>query len=74
MIRNADLIVWDECTIAHKKSVEALDRTLRDLRNDNRFMGGITFLFAGDFRQTLPIVVRGTRADEVNACVKRSNV
>ena len=37
-------------------------------------MDGITFLFARDFRQTLPIVTRGTRADEVNACVKRSNI
>ena len=50
MIRNPDLIVWDECTKALKKSAEALDKTLRDLLNDNRFMGGITFLFAGDFR------------------------
>ena len=35
-------------------------------------MGGITFLFSGDFRQTLPVINRGTRADEVNASLKRS--
>ncbi|XP_046666603.1 uncharacterized protein LOC124358346 [Homalodisca vitripennis] len=35
-------------------------------------MGGVTLLMAGDFRQTLPVVPRGTRADEVKACVKRS--
>ena len=45
-------------SMAPKKSVDSLDRTLRDLHNDNRFMGGITFLFAGDFRQTLPVVTR----------------
>ena len=29
-------------------------------------------LLAGDFRQTLPVVPRGTRADKVKACVKAS--
>jgi len=28
-------------------------------------MGGMTVLLAGDFRQTLPVVSRGTRADEI---------
>lgn len=35
-------------------------------------MGGVTVLLAGDFRQTLPVVPRGTRADEVKACIKTS--
>lgn len=26
------LIVWDECTMTHKKLLEALHRTLQDLR------------------------------------------
>ena len=29
-------------------------------------------LLAGDFRQTMPVVPRGTRADEVKACIKSS--
>ena len=39
---------------------------------NNRPMGGITVLLSGDFRQTLPIITRGTRADEINACIKSS--
>jgi ATP-dependent DNA helicase PIF1 len=35
-------------------------------------MGGVTMLLAGDFRQILPIIRRGTRADQVNACLKAS--
>ena len=31
-------------------------------------MGGITCLWSGDFRQTLPVIMRGTRADQVQAC------
>ncbi|GBM44848.1 hypothetical protein AVEN_201093-1 [Araneus ventricosus] len=35
-------------------------------------MGGVTMVLAGDFRQTLPIIPRGTRADEMQACLKSS--
>lgn len=58
LLRECSLIVWDECTMANKLSVEALDRTLRDIRESNNTMGGVTVLFSGDFRQTLPVVVR----------------
>ena len=57
------LVVWDECTMAHEKCIEAVDNTLRDIRQNNLVVGGITVLFSGDFRQTLPVVTKGTRAD-----------
>ena len=53
--------------MSHKASVEALDRAMRDLRNSNCPMGGCTILFSRDFRQILPVITTGTRADEVNA-------
>ncbi|XP_013779121.1 uncharacterized protein LOC106463618 [Limulus polyphemus] len=34
-------------------------------------MGGVTFIMAGDFRQTQPVVPRGTKADELNAIIWR---
>uniref|UniRef100_UPI00358E4945 uncharacterized protein n=1 Tax=Myxine glutinosa TaxID=7769 RepID=UPI00358E4945 len=55
------LSVWDECTMSHRVALEAVDRTLQDIRNDQTVMGGITLLMAGDFRQTLPVIPRGTR-------------
>lgn len=60
--------------MSHKASVEAFDRTLRDLRNSNCPMGGCTVLFSGDFHQMLPVITRTTRADEVNASLKRSHI
>ena len=45
---------------------------MRDLRNSNCPMAGCTILFYGDFRQILPVMTRGTRADEVNASLKKS--
>jgi len=65
VLKECKLIVWDESTMAHIGGVEALDRTLQDIRSSNHLMDGMTVLLAGDFRQTLPIVPRGTRADEV---------
>ncbi|UYV68939.1 hypothetical protein LAZ67_6001728 [Cordylochernes scorpioides] len=72
VLKSCIIIVWDECTMAHKHSLEALDRTLRDLKGNNKLMGGILLLLAGDFRQTLPVIPRSTPADEINACLKAS--
>ncbi|XP_050065047.1 ATP-dependent DNA helicase PIF1-like [Aphis gossypii] len=60
--------------MAHKKSLEALDRTLKDLRSNNNRFGGAMILLAGDFRQTLPVIPRSTPADELNACLKSSSL
>ena len=43
---------WDEASVSHKASVEALDRAMRDLRNSNCPMGGSTILFSGDLSTT----------------------
>lgn len=47
---------------------EAVNRTLKDLRNSDGVMSGVTYVFAGDFRQTLPVITEGTRADVIRAC------
>lgn len=72
VLRNCKFIVWDESTMAHKRGFEALDRSLKDIRNKNEVMGGATVLLTGYFRQTLPVIPRGSRADEVKACIKAS--
>ncbi|XP_044590563.1 ATP-dependent DNA helicase pif1-like [Cotesia glomerata] len=72
VLRETKIIIWDECTMAHKKAIEALNRTLQDIRGCNQLMGGVVVLLAGDFRQTLPVAPRGTRADEIQACIKSS--
>ncbi|KFM63267.1 hypothetical protein X975_07584, partial [Stegodyphus mimosarum] len=66
--------VWDESTMSHKKAMEALIRTLQDLRDSTDIMGGMVVLLAGDFRQTLPVIQRGTSTDEIKACLKSSSL
>ena len=68
VLQKSKLNVWDECTMAHKKSLEALDRSLQDLRGNVRQFGNAVILLAGDFRQTLPVIPRSTP----NACLKYS--
>ncbi|XP_054727360.1 uncharacterized protein LOC129237018 [Anastrepha obliqua] len=72
VLQQTRLIIWDECTMAHKKSLEALDRSIQDLRNNINRFGGAMILLTGDFRQILPVVPRSTPADELNACLKSS--
>lgn len=57
---------------------EAFDRTLRDIMSkvvkgaaDLPF-GGKTVVLGGDFRQILPVVPKGGRADIVHACINSS--
>ncbi|XP_050065737.1 uncharacterized protein LOC126554744 [Aphis gossypii] len=74
VLKDTKLIVWDEITMAHKGGVEALNRSLKDIRRNKRLMGSVTVLLAEDFRQTLPVVPKGTRTNEVESCLKRSTL
>jgi ATP-dependent exoDNAse (exonuclease V) alpha subunit len=58
----------------HRHIHEAVDRTFRDLRSSDRPFGGVTVVFGGDFQQILPVIVRGSRAQTVSACMQRSTL
>ena len=49
------MFIWDEAGQASDFAVNMVDRYLRDLTKVSKPFGGKTFLFTGDFRQTLPI-------------------
>ena len=74
LLKRTHLIIWDEVPMSHKHVVETVDRTLRDITQIEQTFGGITTLFGGDFRQILPVILAGTRAQIVNATLKRSNI
>jgi hypothetical protein len=42
----------------HGDILEALERTLQDLRGNGQRMDGVSVLLAGDVRQTLPIILK----------------
>ncbi|KAM3292766.1 hypothetical protein ACQJBY_036439 [Aegilops geniculata] len=58
-----------------RQTVEALDKSMRGImdRPDLPF-GEKTVVFGGDFRQVLPVVRKGTRAQIVDASLRRSEL
>ncbi|XP_076044688.1 uncharacterized protein LOC143027303 [Oratosquilla oratoria] len=72
LLRMTSVIVWDEAVMANRNTIAALDITLRDILEVNRFMGGIVFVCAGDFRQILPVIRGGGKNDELEYCIKSS--
>ena len=59
----------------HLHVFEAVDRSLRDVRDEPGLpFAELAMVFGGDFRQTLPVVPRGGRAETVTACIKRSDL
>ncbi|CAG8698277.1 3716_t:CDS:1, partial [Ambispora leptoticha] len=74
LIRKAKVILWDEAPMMDRFAFEAVDRSFRDLMDVNEPFGGKVMVLGGDFRQILSVVVRGTRAQIVNACLKSSDL
>jgi ATP-dependent DNA helicase PIF1 len=73
LVRMAKMMLIDEATMLDRRLLEALDRSLRDLMNNqNKPFGGKTLLLAGDFRQCLPVVKGANRAQTTSHCINKS--
>jgi hypothetical protein len=55
-----------------RRAVEAVDKTMQDIRNDLRPFGGCTVVWGGDFKQILPVVIKGGREQIIGLCLQRS--
>ena len=73
-IREAALIVWDEAPMSPGLQLTVVDRLLRDVKRSELPFGGKPMLFAGDFRQILPVVRRGSRGDIVMSSIKHNGL
>ena len=75
LIRETDLVIWDEAPMQNKQIMETVDRSFRDLRRcDDKPFGGLSIVFGGDFQQILPVVIKGSRPQVVGACMQRSSL
>jgi ATP-dependent DNA helicase PIF1 len=72
LIRDTNICVWHEVSMAHKHLMTGLDRLFKDLMQDDRPFGGKLVFMNGDFRHNLPIIPGGSEAQITNACLKRS--
>lgn len=49
-LTSVDVFVWDEVAMSNSEHIDAVDKLLKDLTNNNRqTMGGKVFVFCGDF-------------------------
>ena len=60
--------------MTRRQAVETLDRSLQDIIECDLPFGGKVIVFGGDFRQVLPVVPRGTRAQICDATLLRSYI
>nr|XP_043615630.1 uncharacterized protein LOC122587509 [Erigeron canadensis] len=74
LIKDSKLIIWDEAPMAKRTTIEALNDLLQDLMDSKEIFGGKVVVLGGDFRQTLPIVRTGTKAETIAACLTNSTL
>jgi hypothetical protein len=72
LLRQAALLIWDEAPAANRAVLACIDELLRRIMGNNLPFGGKVFILLGDFRQTCPVIRRGTRAQVVDASIKSS--
>jgi hypothetical protein len=59
--------------VTFKYALEAIDRLLKDLCNNNKIFGDKIIILSGDFRQTLPVILHGNRTqiiENANTMIK----
>ena len=73
LLRQTDLIIWEEAPMNDRKCFEALDRTLRDIcDHPDEIFGKKNFMVGGDFRQTLPVKKNASKNDIIASCISQS--
>ena len=73
LIAKTDVVVIDEVTMGHQHWMMCVDRAMRDFKDEPDLpFGGAIVIFAGDWRQCLPVVPKGKRSDVVAATVKQA--
>ncbi|XP_021960166.1 uncharacterized protein LOC110856033 [Folsomia candida] len=72
-IKASDLLIWDEWTMAPRHALSSIDRLLKEITTKDIPFGGKVLLLGGDFRQTLPVVLKGSRSAIVESSIKFSN-
>ncbi|KAL3627815.1 hypothetical protein CASFOL_028230 [Castilleja foliolosa] len=73
LLKETLLVIWDEAPMSDRRCFECLDKTFRDITdNVEHPFGGKSILLGGDFRQTLPVKVKCTRSEIIDATLPRS--
>lgn len=74
MLQRSQLIIIDEASMLSKKALEMIDELLKHIMDSLKPFGNKVILLGGDFRQTAPVVPRGSNAAIVETCIKQSTL
>ena len=68
------VLIWDYISMTNKFVFDTVDRLFKDLCQNSKPFGGKVIIVSADFRQTLPIVYHGNRAQIVESFVKTCKI
>jgi ATP-dependent DNA helicase PIF1 len=74
LIRQSSLIIWDEAPMANRAVLACVDETCRQVMQSPLPFGGKVIVLLGDFRQTCPVIRKGTKAEVINASISHSPI
>ena len=66
------VFIWDEVSMISARTLNVVDRLLKDLTGSTQPFGDKFFILGGDFRQVLPVVRHASRAAIVASSLKNS--
>ena len=67
LIFEAELVIWDEAPMMHRFAINAVDKMFQNVKRSEKPFGGVTVVFMGDWRQTLPIVPMASKEQKIAA-------
>jgi len=70
LIAAARLIIWDEAPMVNRAVLACVDETCQRVMNNCRPFGGKVVVLLGDFRQTFPVIRKGTRRQIIDASIR----
>lgn len=72
LIRETITIIWDEAPMTNRYVLESLDRSLKDILDCYAPFRGKVMVLGGNFRQVLPAIKKGTKAQMISECIIKS--
>ncbi|XP_072090695.1 uncharacterized protein [Arachis hypogaea] len=80
LLIQSTLIIWDEAPMLNKMCFKALDQTLTDLTSItdqhkiHQLFGGKIVVLRGDFRQIIPVILKGSRHNILSSAINSSHI
>lgn len=72
LIRATAVFIWDEAPMANRAVLACVNETMQRATGSSLPFGGKVVILLGDFRQTCPVICKGTRRQVVDASIGSS--